>query len=56
MKKIDLLDAIALAKAETKAALELLWENVNKGQKKQILKNPEVVEMFDRFGVDYSDT
>ena len=55
MLKIELDQAIELAREEARAALQLLWNNVNKGQKKQILKDPEVVEMFDRFGVDYSD-
>lgn len=55
LKLIKLNEAIELAKNEARGALQLLWDNVNKGQKKQIIKNPEVKEMFDRFGVDYSD-
>lgn len=55
MKKNKLNEAVKACKAETGEALQLLWNNVNKGQKKQIIKNTEVKEMFDRFGVDYSD-
>ena len=55
MLKIELEDAVTAAKIETRDALQLLWDNVNKGQKKQIIKNEEVKEMFDRFGVDHSD-
>lgn len=55
MNRYELHNAVEQARKESKEALQLLWDNVNKGQKKQILKDPEVVEMFDRFGVDYSD-
>ena len=55
MKINELELAVLAAKVEARNALQLLWDNVNKGQKKQILKNEEVKEMFDRFGVDYSD-
>lgn len=52
---IELEAAVNAAKVEARDALQLLWDNVNKGQKQQIIKNEEVKEMFDRFGVDYSD-
>ena len=55
MKKKKLDEAVKDCKSKTGEALQLLWDNVNKGQKKQIIKNTEVKEMFDRFGVDYSD-
>ena len=55
MTRIKLFKAVDACKEETRNALQLLWDNVNKGQKKQIIKNAEVKEMFDRFGVDYSD-
>lgn len=54
--KQQLASALVKAKDETRESLQLLWDNVNKGQKKQILKNPEVVEMFDRFGVVYENS
>ena len=53
LKKTKLDASVQEAKNTTKESLQLLWDNVNKGQKKQILKNPEVKEMFDRFGVEY---
>ena len=55
MKINELELAVFAAKVEARNALQLLWDNVNKGQKKQIIKNEEVKEMFDRFGVNYSD-
>ena len=54
--KQKLSSGLSKAKDETRESLQLLWNNVNKGQKKQILKNPEVVEMFDRFGVVYENS
>lgn len=56
MKTLELYLAVEHARDEAREALQLLWDNVNKGQKKQILKKPEVIEMFDRFGVDYLDS
>ena len=56
MTKTELTAAVAAAKNEARDALQLLWDNVNKGQKKQILKRAEVRAMFDRFGVAYEET
>ena len=39
----------------TKEALQLLWDNVNKGQKNKILKNQEVKDMFDLYQVEYDN-
>lgn len=46
-KKVDDLMSI------TKDSLQMLWDNINKGQQKQIIKNEKVKEMFDRYGVEY---
>lgn len=51
MKKKQLEEQLARVKAETKEALETIWANVNPGQKKQIIKLPEIRELFDRYGV-----
>ena len=56
MKTLELYMAVEHAQEEAREALQLLWDNVNKGQKKQILKKEEVVEMFDRFGVVYENS
>lgn len=55
MKKTELFEAISIRKMTTKEALQLVWDNVNKGQKKQILKKPEVKSMFDLYHVDYEE-
>lgn len=52
MKATDLKKATDARIAETREALQLLWNNVNKGQRKQILKKPEIAELFERYGVN----
>ena len=39
--------------SDTKEALQLLWDNINKGQRKQIIKVEAVKILFDRCGVSY---
>lgn len=38
--------------AETKTALQLLYDNINKGQRKQLAKRPEIRALLERYGVD----
>ena len=52
MKKQKLEAALAEAKDAYKAGLQQLWDAINKGQRKQIAKIPEVKAMLDRYGVD----
>lgn len=40
---------------ETAAALQTLYDALNQGQKKQVVKNQEVKALFDRYGVAYSE-
>lgn len=40
---------------ETKNALQTMYDALNKGQQKQIVKNEEVKALFDRYGVTYSE-
>ena len=56
MKKTELAAAVDAAKSEAHEALQLLFDNVNKGQQKQLAKRPEIRAMFDRFGVEYEET
>lgn len=37
---------------ETREALQTVYDSLNKGQRQKLLKNPEVVELFDRYGVE----
>lgn len=38
--------------AATHDALQLLWDNINKGQRKQLYKVPEIKALLDRYGVE----
>ena len=53
MKKTELAAAVLACKTETGAALQLLFDNVNPGQQKQLVKRPEIRALFDRYGVAY---
>lgn len=53
MKKKHLTEAVSAHKSATRDALQLLFDNVNKGQRKQLVKREEIKELFDRFGVNY---
>lgn len=53
MKKLDLTAATNAAKTEYKEALQTLWNNINQGQRKQLIKNEAIKAILDRFGVEY---
>lgn len=53
MKKNELNKATNKFKSETKEALQLLYDNINKGQQKQIVKREEIKKLFDKYGVEY---
>ena len=53
MKKKELKEKTAAVKDETRIALQLLYDNINKGQRKQIVKREEVKTLLDRYGVAY---
>ena len=38
---------------DTHNALQVLWDNINKGQQKQLVKIPEVKAILDRYEVEY---
>lgn len=52
MTKQELTAAIAEHKNITKNALQLVYDSLNNGQKKQLLKNAEVAELFARYEVE----
>lgn len=53
MKKATLDREVAAVKSETKNALQTMYDAMNNGQQKQIVKNQEVKALFDRYGVEY---
>lgn len=55
MTRKELIAAVENAKAETKSALQTVYDALNKGQQKKIVKDEAVKELFDRYGVEYSE-
>lgn len=55
MLKQDLIDKVAALKNETKYALQTLFDYINKGQRKQLVKKEEIRTLFDRYGVEYDE-
>lgn len=53
MTRKDLTEAVTAAKAETKDALQTVYDALNQGQQKQMLKDEAVKNLFDRYGVAY---
>ena len=55
MKKTELKEAVTNTKTTVKEALQLVYDTLNQGQQKKILKNEEVKALFDLYGVEYSE-
>ena len=53
MNKDTLTKAVENHKNETKEALQTVYDELNNGQQKKLLKSEKVKELFDRFGVEY---
>lgn len=53
MKKTELTAAVDAAKLETKNALQTIYDALNHGQQKQIVKDEAVRALFDLYGVEY---
>lgn len=55
MKKIELKTATEAAKTETKNALQTVYDSLNQGQQKKLVKDEAVKALFDLYGVEYSE-
>lgn len=55
MTKAELNTAVADAKAETKSALQTVYDALNRGQQKKLLKDESVKALFDLYGVNYEE-
>lgn len=53
MKKQELIEKTDKVLDQTKEALQIMYDALNHGQQKKILKDEKVKELFDRYGVDY---
>ena len=52
MDKDTLTKAVENCKNETKEALQTVYNELNNGQQKKLLKSEKVKELFDRFGIE----
>ena len=55
MKKHELQQRVDTVKDDTKTALQTMYDALNQGQRKKIVKNAEVKALFDRYGVEYEE-
>ena len=55
MKKSELESAVLAVKTETRNALQTMYDALNQGQQKKIVKDEAVKVLFDRYGVKYSE-
>jgi Fe2+ or Zn2+ uptake regulation protein len=55
MTKAELNTAIEAAKAETRIALQTVYDSLNQGQQKKIVKDEKVKALFDLYGVAYNE-
>ena len=53
ISKDKLKENVNKVKSETKDALQTMYDAINQGQRKKIIKNTEVKALFDRYGVEY---
>lgn len=49
--KKQLQENVSKTKSGTKAALQLIYNSLNQGQQKKILKNEEVYQLLIRYGI-----
>lgn len=53
MNKSELEGKVQIVKNETQEALQTMYDALNQGQQKKIIKNEKVKKLFDRYGVKY---
>ena len=55
MRKQELTAAVDAAKTETRNALQTVYDALNQGQRKKIVKDEKVKALFDLYGVTYEE-
>ena len=55
MTKEELNTAVEAAKTETRNALQTVYDTLNQGQRKKLVKNEAVRALFDLYGVTYEE-
>ena len=55
MKKQELKEKTDKVVEQTKEALQIMYDALNQGQQKKILRDEKVKELFDRYEVNYEE-
>lgn len=55
MKKADLIQACAELRQVTHDALQLIWDNTNKGQRNKLLKIEDIAELLARYDINTTE-
>ena len=48
----ELRERVIAYNAEIKSALQAVYDDLNQGQRKKLLRNPAIRAMFERYGVE----
>ena len=48
----ELIEQVVAYNTEVKAALQAVYNDLNHGQRKKLLRNPAIRAMFERYGVE----
>lgn len=48
----ELRDRVIAYNTEVKAALQMIYDDLNQGQRKKLLRNPTIRALFERYGVE----
>ena len=55
MTRTELNNAVEAARAETRNALQTMYDALNQGQQKKLVKDKGVRALFDLYGVEYEE-
>lgn len=55
MTRSKLAGSVGKAKQETKAALQTVYDALNKGQRQKLLKDEKVLAILNRYGVEIEE-
>lgn len=55
MTKTELTAAVEAHKTKTKEAMQTMYDALNQGQQKKIVKDEAVKKLFNRYGVSHSE-
>lgn len=55
MTRTELKAATEAAKTETRSALQTVYDALNQGQQKKLIKDEAVKALFDLYGVQYTE-